>query len=401
MTTSETVGGIKTFSDIAIFDTTTAGGPGSGIKIADFELFPFSAANDQQATIRPATLDQAMNLRVMGNGTGGANFEFFGVDYFTNPADWENFRITSGTTYTLGTAAVGTGVIRPMHLQTGVNTGQITLNIDGSVSMPGALGVTGAITGSNLSGSNTGDQTIPDSTDFVDLTSTQTAAGTKTWSSYGYHTRLYLEGGNHSITTNDGGGNWNIRIGTTASATPTCTEAGYGFHQVFSQSSATMTFNISTVSMAVSDTPVWRDQLTIGPSTVDMSYQGSVKLITKSTGVTITGDVGATTVTATGDVTGNTSSDIRLKENVEPIKDPLSKVMTLTGNSFNFIDSNVEDKQYGLIAQELEFVLPELVTNDDEGFKKIRTGGLEIEALLIEAIKELKREVDELRGKIQ
>lgn len=157
LTTAQTVAGVKTFSDNAVFDTTTAGGSGSGIKIADFELFPFSSGGSTAPTLRSATTNTDTILRVMGNGTGGGQFEFFGVDYFTSPSTWDAFRILTGTTYTLDTAKGASGTARPLQLMTPANTGQILLNIDGSVSMSGALGVTGAVTGSNLSGTNTGD----------------------------------------------------------------------------------------------------------------------------------------------------------------------------------------------------------------------------------------------------
>ena len=95
-------------------------------------------------------------------------------------------------------------------------------------------------------------------------------------------------------------------------------------------------------------------------------------------------------------------SDIRLKENIEVIPNALDKVSQLQGITFNYKKDG--KKSTGLIAQELEKVLPEVVYdtheigNDDEEFKAVRYGNTV--GLLVEAIKELKTKVEELKNKI-
>ena len=95
-------------------------------------------------------------------------------------------------------------------------------------------------------------------------------------------------------------------------------------------------------------------------------------------------------------------SDIRLKENIEVIPNALDKVSQLQGITFNYKKDG--RRSTGLIAQELEKVLPEVVYdthevgNDDEEFKAVRYGNTV--GLLVEAIKELKTEVEELKNKI-
>ncbi|MGE0637449.1 MAG: tail fiber domain-containing protein [Bacteroidia bacterium] len=87
------------------------------------------------------------------------------------------------------------------------------------------------------------------------------------------------------------------------------------------------------------------------------------------------------------------NSDARLKHNINPIYDALSKVTRMRGVTYNwrteeFPERNFEkDLQFGLIAQELEKVVPELVTTDGDGYKAIEYTHLV--PLLIEAIKEL------------
>ena len=101
---------------------------------------------------------------------------------------------------------------------------------------------------------------------------------------------------------------------------------------------------------------------------------------------------------AEGDITafGN-ASDRSLKENIEPITDALNKVDAINGYTFNYIDAPEKGRVPGVIAQELEQVLPEAVYEIENGKKAVRYDNTV--ALLVEAIKELKQQVDELKGK--
>jgi hypothetical protein len=87
------------------------------------------------------------------------------------------------------------------------------------------------------------------------------------------------------------------------------------------------------------------------------------------------------------------TSDINKKENVERITDAVSTVQQLRGVTYNWKDNG--SKGMGLIAQEVEKILPELVTESDNG-KAISYNN--IIGLLVEAIKELKIEIDNLKG---
>jgi len=96
--------------------------------------------------------------------------------------------------------------------------------------------------------------------------------------------------------------------------------------------------------------------------------------------------------TATGDVTA--FSDINLKKNIEVIPNALDKVSQIRGVTFDRIDNSIQ-RQSGVIAQEVEAVLPEVVHTDKEGIKSVAYGNLV--GLLIESIKELKAEVETLK----
>ena len=105
-------------------------------------------------------------------------------------------------------------------------------------------------------------------------------------------------------------------------------------------------------------------------------------------------------LTVAGDITSvGTISDERLKENVVRLNNSLEKVTQINGYNFNFKD-NPDETMLGVIAQEIEKVLPEVVyefEKEEETYKAVRYAN--IVPLLIEAIKDLKEKVDDLEGR--
>ena len=89
----------------------------------------------------------------------------------------------------------------------------------------------------------------------------------------------------------------------------------------------------------------------------------------------------------------NSSSDMTLKQDFIPINNSLDIISRLTGFGFTWKDS--KEKSYGLSAQEVEKVIPEIVKNRPDGTKGINY--MNLTAFLIEAIKDLKQEVTELK----
>jgi len=96
----------------------------------------------------------------------------------------------------------------------------------------------------------------------------------------------------------------------------------------------------------------------------------------------------------------STVSDINLKENIEKVTDAISKIQKLNGYTFNYKKDGRAGA--GIIAQEVEEVLPSAVQSTEilghEGEHLIVEYD-QLTALLIESIKELKAEIDELKGK--
>ena len=106
-------------------------------------------------------------------------------------------------------------------------------------------------------------------------------------------------------------------------------------------------------------------------------------------------------VQATGDVVAYASSDERLKDNIKPIENPIEKINQISGNSFVWNEEKqtiYKGKDYGVVAQEIEKILPELVNEREDGYKAVKYDKLI--SLLIEGVKELSKEVNDLKNKI-
>ena len=100
-------------------------------------------------------------------------------------------------------------------------------------------------------------------------------------------------------------------------------------------------------------------------------------------------------IVANGNVTAG--SDIALKTEIETIKNGLDKVKELTGITFRYKDQ--ETRSTGLIAQDVEKVLPEAVGESSTGFKTLAYGNLV--GLLVEAIKDMDKKLEDLAAKVE
>ena len=100
----------------------------------------------------------------------------------------------------------------------------------------------------------------------------------------------------------------------------------------------------------------------------------------------------------TGDITAFCTSDQRLKDNITPIDDPLAKVLSISGNTYDWNkESGKEGHDVGVIAQEVLEVLPEAVRTRDNGY--LAVDYQKIVPLLVEAVKELSAKVKDLENK--
>ena len=133
---------------------------------------------------------------------------------------------------------------------------------------------------------------------------------------------------------------------------------------------------------------------------------GALSIINGALGVgtaasTVTGEI-----RATNNITAYYSSDKRLKENIEPIENAVEKVKAISGVRFDWTEDYIKErggeddyflrkKDVGVIAQEIQEVLPEAVAEREDTTLAVRYE--KIVPLLIEAIKEQQKEIDKLK----
>jgi len=127
---------------------------------------------------------------------------------------------------------------------------------------------------------------------------------------------------------------------------------------------------------------------------LDFATSSTIKLYTGTTSGTLNSTWNGDDLTVQGDITS--VSDVRTKENVETVENGLDLVSQLRGVWYNKIGK--DERKVGVIAQEVEEVLPEVVLTDTEGMKAVDYG--KMVGVLIEAIKDLKSEVDMLKHKL-
>jgi len=111
-------------------------------------------------------------------------------------------------------------------------------------------------------------------------------------------------------------------------------------------------------------------------------------------------------IRATNNITAYYSSDIGLKENLNPIENSIEKIQAISGYNFDWKDEVIKERggeddyfvrksDVGVVAQEIEAILPEACATRPDGTKAVRYE--QLVPLLIEGIKELKAEIEELK----
>ena len=158
--------------------------------------------------------------------------------------------------------------------------------------------------------------------------------------------------------------------------------------------------DLTAINLNVNSNGTFGGVLTLSkPSGTNLIVSSSQNSTSKTTGaVTVAGGVGINNdLHVGGDITAFASSDKRLKDNITPIDDPLAKVLSISGNTFNWnAASKWEGKaDTGVVAQEVEELgLPGLTDIREDGTHAVRYEKLV--PILIEAIKELSAKVDAL-----
>jgi len=376
-------------------------------------LTSLNASNISSGTISDARLPNSITSDITGNAAtatvlqtartiggvsfnGSANINLPGVN-------------TSGNQNTSGNAATATKLATARNIAlTGAVTGNANFDGSGNIS---------------ISTSATSDPT---------LTINGDASGSATFTNLGSATltlSIVDDSHNHIISNIDGlqgaldakgtMSNWNLQAsgGATTSITNngTVNFTGSGATSV-SRTGNTITIsstdNNTTYSVGdggltqVNFTTTRRDKLDgiaanannySFPYTITSSNTGSTVVFRDGSGNFSMGALSCTSVSASGDVVAYATSDERLKDNITLIENSLEKVGQLKGYEFDWNDKQdiYIGHDIGVIAQEVEKVAPELVQERDDGYKAVKYEKLV--PLLINAINELKAEIEELK----
>jgi len=138
-----------------------------------------------------------------------------------------------------------------------------------------------------------------------------------------------------------------------------------------------------------------------GTTSIGIASTGSTSVVyipsTGNLGIGTTNATSKLTVSGNLLVTGiitatdfNSASDIRLKENIQKIDNPIDKIIKIDGVRFDWRSDN--KPSMGVIAQNIEEVLPELVNGEDS--KTVNYNG--IIGLLVECVKNQQKQIDDL-----
>ena len=188
-----------------------------------------------------------------------------------------------------------------------------------------------------------------------------------------------VTGGTFSGThTGDGSGITLLNMGNAGSGTLAVARGGTG-----------VTSSTGTGSVVLSASPALSGTATFAAITTS----GAIGI---GASPSYTLDV-AGVIRATGDIIA--FSDRRVKSNLEKITGALDKVAAINGYTFTRSDGDSDERHAGVVAQEVQEVLPEVVSVDKEGHLSVAYGNMV--ALLIEALKEEKSKREALEGELE
>ena len=292
-------------------------------------------------------------------------------------------------------------------------TGTVTLSPAGGGSINNmSIGATTASTGRFTSGTFTSNVSVAG---VLDVASTIRHIGdTDTYISYGTNSIQLVTGNSAEVTIDTTG----VRLGDTGNGYFQPVSGNYGSIQIDGGAHTgwegysiggrvVFMHNNGTESGLYNDVDnEWMVQCN-NNTWVRLHYNGSSKIETQNDGAQTSG-----IHRATGNIISNTS-DARLKTNIENIPNALDKVLSLNGITYNWNENTPEDfdkekTEVGLLAQEVQEVLPEIIHdapfdrdldgNSISGENYITLQYERVVPLLVEAIKELKAEINSLKG---
>jgi hypothetical protein len=244
----------------------------------------------------------------------------------------------------------------------------------------------------------------------TNVTSSHFVLGPETYDSLGNETYLTNDrlpkgtGKEHLVDSNITDTGTLITLGSNTVVNGTLVATGTTLVSGSSQIDATATTNWSTgiKTQLNSNTVVSGSSQIILSSTTGGSTTSDVRFGSLGIGMAASGTSGR--IDASGDIVAFSTSDRNFKENITPIPNALEKISKISGNTYDWKEDmkdfhGFEGNDVGVIAQEIEEVLPQLVTTRETGYKAVKYDKLV--ALLIEGIKEQQTQIHNLTLEVE
>ena len=383
-----TITGGNNLSTSVSADTLTVQHDNSGVSAASYgsQFVVPSITVDARGHITAASSNTAISLAALGY-SGSANADNYGSF---------SIRANAGSSEAIGSGEVITFTDSGA---TTVSRSGNTIDIS-SVNTVTNVGVSGQQTSGTITLAAGSNSTVSQSGSTITISSSDTNTVTNVGANNSNFTNGNINIVGSNATTVSKSGN-TITISSTDNNTDTNTITNIGANggsysngniSITGNGATSVSKSGNTITITSTDTNTTYsnlNQFTNGPGYTTYSSN-------QATDTTSTVQFGL--VRSTGDVVAFYSSDERLKDNIAPIENSLDKVGQLKGYEFDWNDKQdvYEGHDVGVIAQEVEKVVPELVQTRDDGYKAVKYE--KIVPLLINAINELKAEIEELKS---
>ena len=334
------------------------------------------------------------------------------VNGYLTSTDWTTFNNKTGNTGTV-TSVGGTGTVSGLTL-TGTVTTSGNLTLGGTLSLT-SLNITTGLGFTPYNATNPAGYTSNTGT----VTSITAAADSGSGSAITTSGTLTFSGGTNVTTSVSG---TTVTINSTDQYVGTVTGTGTANYVSKWSSSSAQTNSLlrddgvglsvgdsadANYTFYINDQYGYKSNISVNAGVGFYATCAGVLTGTLFKGEASTGVVMTMLQNGTLEVTGDliaygSPSDKKLKENIKPIEKALDKVGKLEGVTFDWKENDKEVKQtwihdIGFIAQDVQKVIPELVRENEDGLLSMRHQG--VTPILVEAIKELKAEIEELKSR--
>ena len=333
------------------------------------------------------------NLFVGSAATIGGNLTLTGGTINSTGGVSISGNLSAGNISTTGELAAnvtstGTSSFATTNISTFANitaTTASTSTTTGALRVAGGVGIVGNVNAGNISATN--------------ITGTLATAAQTNITSIGTLDGLTVAGNVASTgstfyidNTTVGFGDINITVARNAGTAAAASGGGL----TVAGGNATLTYDNTDDSWNLNKLTKFPSGVSVTATTSSSSYTTGALIVAGGAGIAGALYVNGA-ISSNGDVIAYASSDARLKTNVKRITNALAKVEKINGVTFDWLNPTADQTrtEAGVIAQEIQEVLPEVVTTREDGMLAVRYE--RIISLLIESIKELAQEVEQLK----